>query len=434
VDAVCWGYDASIYAYSPGFLRADPPSPETELPDLGLTETFRGLRVKTAQGGFNSPAQIAQQIAFTADEIVLRTRLGYMARSAAWPTTVIDRAVVGPGGLTAAPTVSAWYRLYAIRKSSDNTRAGIAHVHPSLLSGFANSGVPTGWVALRDATARTRLAQSFRLTTGGQVLLMRWYAQRIGTPTGAAWVTVEADSGGSPSGVALATAALNDAAAMATSTQPVGWVWRIPALVPPGQYWAVLHGDYAVSASHHLRFQGGALGTGGECKQFDGAAWGAAALADLFLDVMTAPEASDLPLPSGYDQSAHIGYAYHDAAAGRWMRFAAQDRDVSWGETLTSILLLENQGFAFPLGPRAPLAPVTLKLSAGGDPADIITVRSAPEGYGDSRHGVAITGSPPVSDNTRPTFVLGELPTEFQALYFDGLASQPHVWVTGFRW
>lgn len=168
-------------------------------------------------------------------------------------------------------------------------------------------------VGILNATARTKVAQSFQIPNdrnpsevlGDLYLLL----VRVGTPaSGAYTVTIEADSSGSPSGTALASGTITQAQAQAHSLDPM--YFRVtfdkrPVLVVSTTYWWVITRSGAADATNYLAVcndTDAQYGLGAP-KVYSGAAWSALTGDLIFTLRGTTPEWMDLEgSPAGVDR------------------------------------------------------------------------------------------------------------------------------------
>ena len=144
--------------------------------------------------------------------------------------------------------------------------------------GLSDPDVADTTVNMGDATARTRIAQSFKLDSAQAVEFVQLFMGANGSPTDNVSITIEADSGGSPSGTALATSALTNGAYFDT------WSWHtfkfnsLVQLSAATTYWLVVRRSGAVDAGNYyqLRSDGSApTYADGEAKSYNPAVWSA---------------------------------------------------------------------------------------------------------------------------------------------------------------
>ena len=130
---------------------------------------------------------------------------------------------------------------------------------------------PYNWdtlLAHRDDAARTLLAQSFKLLSGsanpsmqlGDVFL---FMAKVGSPTGNLSITIEADSGGSPDGTALATSANVDITTLTAEVNGIKFTFTVrPVLSTSTTYWIVLAGTNTISSTAYAAWCNDSGGSG----------------------------------------------------------------------------------------------------------------------------------------------------------------------------
>lgn len=133
-----------------------------------------------------------------------------------------------------------------------------------------------------SASLNVKMAQSFNPRTTGYFDAVIMNALRNNSPTGNVWVTIETDSGGAPSGIAVATSEMIDVSLISTSASYPELAFRFTnafQLTGGTTYWIVVQGDYSVSSTVGLRFvrsSGGAGNyTGGAAYTYNGTSWSA---------------------------------------------------------------------------------------------------------------------------------------------------------------
>jgi hypothetical protein len=133
------------------------------------------------------------------------------------------------------------------------------------------------------------------------------------------WVTVEADSAGDPSGTPLATSIKIRADLINSNDVEVKFAFPVPAtLTGSTTYWLVVHGDYAISVTNHIKFRGNTTTSyaGGLAKDFDGAStWTSpmdGSIVDFWFRTHMGIGGNAPSLPSPYDRQLKIGYFFVD--------------------------------------------------------------------------------------------------------------------------
>lgn len=133
-----------------------------------------------------------------------------------------------------------------------------------------------------SASLNVKMAQSFDPKTTGYFEQVIFSALKNNSPTGNMWVTIETDSGGAPSGVAVATSEYVDVSILSTSVNYPEIAFRFltpPQLTAGTTYWIVIQGDYTVSSTVGIRFQRSSGGAGnytdGGAYTYNGTSWSA---------------------------------------------------------------------------------------------------------------------------------------------------------------
>jgi hypothetical protein len=274
---------------------------------------------------------LSQVMLVNADELILADGGGNPVQTTGWSLVTADITTTGAGGLdTGSEGASRWYEIHAIRKSGDGTKSLLLHRAKDFASG-ANQGTSGGSTALRDAAARTKLAQSFQTTVAGKCEFVDMFISKNTAPTGNFWVTLEADAAGSPSGTPLATSdKMNVAGLVAGSNIYVRMPFRTPVtLAGSTTYHLVLQADFTVSGTNYMSWGHNPAGgyASGSVKQFDGATWSAIATIDMVFAVWITQNDTSVTMPTGYDQRALIGYVYNGAGSN-FTRFVQYGRRV----------------------------------------------------------------------------------------------------------
>jgi hypothetical protein len=357
---------------------------------VGAPQTFQGLQLRTHPDETGNGAGTTTKIMLVhADQIVMND--GEVTTG--WDQLVADSSVTGAGGLDTGSVVgNTWYETYAIRKKSDGTKALLLHRRKNYVLDQAQmSGTAT--TALRDATARTKLAQSFKVVTTGKVEVVDVPLQRIGTPSGRIWFTIEADNSGAPSGIPLATSDKATIDALQTAAPPdfnFRAVFRTPTTVTAGvTYWLVLQGDYAIGANNILWYRDTANSyPNGSPASFDGTTW-TNTTNDMAFKIYTTQNDTAVTMPSGYDQFCLLGFFYTNPSSPfRFDGMAYTDRTASWlvrstggggtgfeGFTVTTPVIRDST-ILFPHGLR-----VLIDVAGFCSVAASVTVAGVPEGY-----------------------------------------------------
>ena len=391
-----------------------------------LTQSFRGLTLQTSPDADLAAANVFLN---HADEIVMQDGVSVSD----WNDLTANIAVSGAGGLdTGSEGASRWYSIHAIRKSSDGTKNLLLHRAKSydLDANYTTTNTSLQW---RMAASRTKVAQGIKTTVTGYVPFVDVQLLKNLSPTGNMWLTLEADSGGYPSGTALATSDKLDVSLIASSAQFVRFIFRIPAsLTATTQYHIVMQGDYTASDTVNLSWYAHSVGTyaGGQAASFYSGTWALVGGGgyDFVFKVYVTQNDTALTMPSGYDQYALIGWVYNNSSSN-FVFMSAVDRDVSGTQTL-----IVSGGTATVL--------TLLDLSAIAPPVASVIDKWQ---YYQSTSGATTNVSPSIagintigwtSDSVlNYSIAVGVgVPTEFQYLYYSVSAGASTIRVRGYQW
>lgn len=301
-----------------------------ELHSLSLTQGFRGLVLQTHPDSDKalSQVQLVHADAITMDD-------GQEVQN--WDLVTADLTASGAGGLdTGSEAASILYEVYAIYNGS--TKKILFHRAKDyfLDETWDQSGGTTedGQHLLRDATARTKLAQGFKVDTAGKVEFVDVKVAKIGTPTGNVWFTIEANSGGVPSNTPLATSEKYDVSRLSTTSAFLRFPFRNPvSLSAATQYHLVLQGDFTVSGANHMLWRAdttAATYANGSKAAFDGATWTTDTDDDFLFKIYVTRNDVAVTLPATYTQKAKIGFAYNNSGSN-FKHFYQKDRTVFCG-------------------------------------------------------------------------------------------------------
>jgi hypothetical protein len=256
-----------------------------------------------------------------------------------WGTLTGDFSVVGAGGRESSTlTPSAWYEIFAIRKSSDDTRNLFFHRMKDFLKDQSQE-LEDGNTSLNAATGPyPYLAQGFKVANAGKLPFIEIYAFKSGSPSGSIYAEIQSDSAGVPSGTVLAKSDLLYIDFVEpTNPHVLRFHFRTkPTLSAGTQYHIVLKSGYTASDTNRLlvRYKGsGNPYANGSFKRYDGSTWSdVAANADMWFRVYVERNDTALTLPSGYDQYCKIGQAYFRSAS--LLPFVARDNLVTYNNNV----------------------------------------------------------------------------------------------------
>lgn len=275
--------------------------------------THAGLQLQTHRNAAEAQDKVEL---VGVDSIIMNDGVELRNDSREWSGKSASRLVSGAGGLDSG-TVQAFkaYEIYAIAKE-DGTRDLLLHQSKVWNYSPLITSLSEDPQSLRAATANTRVAQGY---TGGVGIPVaaELKLRKVGAPTGSIWVTIEANSGGAPSGTALVTSAKLDVARLTTT---FSWV-RIPidstvTLSASTTYWFVVHGDWTINGTDYaqLSMDGtAATYSGGTKSLYNGTSWTADADDDLEFGVIIEEGGYSVILPSGYTKRCFLGWVFTDA-------------------------------------------------------------------------------------------------------------------------
>jgi hypothetical protein len=338
---------------------------------------FRGLKLRTHPDADLSATKVMLE---GADSILLNDGQGVKD----WPVLTADISLPGAGGLDAGTELALqWYEIYAIRKSSDGTRNLLLHRAPDILTD--ETQLTTGsFVALRDASARTSVAQGFKTDESSPVVRMSVQLQRVGSPTGQVYLTLESDVAGSPSAILATSDKLDISVVLTSGMQWLEFVFRTPYTVTAGtQYHLRVNGTWTVSGANYAKVGtagSDAYPTRGQIKTFDGASTWTGVVDDATFSVHVLRNTTAVTMPTGYDQSALIGYVYNNGSSN-FHEFEARDRRVlPLGSRNIYNAAVTTQS---PIDLRAFVPPrqLTLWCIADVGSGTIVSVSPLPNGY-----------------------------------------------------
>jgi hypothetical protein len=316
-----------------------------EVHERGLSESFRGLVV------MNHPSadQKLSKVLFRADAIVMDDG----EEIANWHNIVVDLAASGVNGLdTGSKAASTAYELYAI--SNGTTKAGLLHRAKNYRADTLYVVGDDGHHALRDATARTKLAQGFQLATAGLVEFVDVKLAKTGSPTGNYWFTIESSAGGAPSGTVLATSDKYDVSLLSGASTWVRLPFRTPAsLSAATPYHLVLQADYTISASNYIFWRAdttAATYAGGMKAAYDGTTWTNDPDDDFMFQVWVTENDTPVVLPSGYTKKALICPFVYNHSDSHLRLFMQLDRSIYCFARTVNATSASDQWTIFPAG------------------------------------------------------------------------------------
>lgn len=300
--------------------------------NLSLSQDFRGLSLQTHPDNDKALAQVRL---IHADAIVMDDG----EEIADWNDLDASLAASGIGGLDAGTEqASTWYQVIAGYNPTTSTKGIYFHRAKDY---FLDEDITAGEDAsqgLRSAVDNStiRISQGFQVSTAGLLEFIDVKLLKTGTPTGNYWFTVEATSGGVPSNTPLATSDKYDVSRLTTTATVVRLPFRTPASISAAtQYHIVMYGDFTVSATNfaNWRMDGSAATYANGSKALfdsDTSTWTNDTDDDMWLKIYITRNDTALTKPTGYTQSAVIGWVYNNASSNL-KHFWAQDRQVFCG-------------------------------------------------------------------------------------------------------
>jgi hypothetical protein len=300
-------------------------------------QAFRGLALRTHPDANVAATRVLLE---AADEIVMQDG----SRIGPWENLVADISTTGAGGrLSGNEEVSRWYRIYALRKSSDGTKAlalliaNTLGMSPTYVTGDDTSA------PVNSASSDQQRAQSFQASFSTPISYVDLLLVRSATsPGGTFTVSLLGDSGGLPN---LADVkAVSDGHATVGLSTTAAWYripFRTPFLATSGStYHIAVSVSYAAGANNIAwrRDDSSPTYANGYASVYNGTSWTAQPTTDFLFRVGIMVSYTDTAdavasfLPTGYDQYAHIGWVFN-ASDGHFRRFAQIDRHVACGVT-----------------------------------------------------------------------------------------------------
>lgn len=399
------------------------------LKDRHAVQTMRGMHLRTHPDADKAAAQV---MLVKADEVVLSDGERISV------TTPLTAAITssGAGGLdVGAEAVSEWYEVHLIRNPTTATTALMLHLGAKYIQSmsFLNTGANLG---LRDSTANTKLAQSFKTNDAGNAEHVTLRMLRVGTPTGTMWATLEADVNAAPSGTALATSdTITVDSLPSAGTFDLLFLFRSPVTLLPRQtYWLVLQGNYTISGSNYVRWYGASadLYADGNSAKWDGSAWsGSLVVPDFSLSIYVTRAAASLALPSGFTARSYLGNVYNDSS-GNFSAFVALNRRV---KLLLSTAIAPSASalslVTASLPPRAVLARICMTANGGAEGK----IGGVPDGYtvaGAVQSSNVLIAKVAAADQA---IDMGWLCTQYHGIYGAVTGSgSVTVWVAEYMW
>ncbi len=437
VDLTMQEEASTAYDWSAGQETLFDPAPNTTLPSQFIGSATHVIKNMILQTDLEAPG--TKVIIHRADEITMDNG----ERVPSWIGLTADITQSGAGGLdTGSPVNSRWYRIVALFNPTTLGKALTLHLEKRNVKDQEQASVNAS-TALRDASARTRLAQGFKVSAAGTLRYVTIKGVVLnGSPSGKVWFTIEADSSGSPSGTPLATSdKLQIQTSMAAFSDWQMWLFRNPpSLQQPAQYWLVMHGDYAINGSDYIFWPHSTANpyANGTQATFDGSVWTAVSANDFVFQAYMVFDDAAVILPSGYTRSATIGYVYRKSD-GTFKTFMAQNKRASFSGVPADFKVGSIETLSFiDLSAMVPPASVSFWVAGTNTVVDSLNrVASAPEGYTVGNPALAMQkvewASPITSDS--PAHLHGTVHIEdHQRAYASEDGGQLRLYVPSWEW
>lgn len=404
---------------------------------FGLSQ-FRGLHLRT-----HPDANLATTKVYLvkADEIVMDDG----TRLSDWANLSADITASGENGLDAgAEAASVWYEVWAIAKA-DGSKALVLHRALDYFLDENQSTVDTTITLRPTTTPNEAVAQGIIVDTTGLCPFVDVSVNKVGTPTGQFWVEIHTDSGGFPSGTAVAVSDKYDVSKVSTSgLHHVILPFRSQAtLTASTQYHLVYRGNFSQSDSNHIllyatttnAYRSGTAACRVSTTNVSALTSGWAAhgtVLDLRIKIFITRNDSAITYPTGYSKKCKIGYVYNDSGSDfdTFVQYAKRQQQdfplaVSAGNSTIETWL--------DLAAIVPPVPVTLSLYGFSSvAADVAWVGGVPDGYYDAG-GTPLRRYGSLGTATTP---LDTLHTDLQGMYYRRASGSGNlsIQVVGWEW
>ena len=392
---------------------------------VALTQTFRGLNLRTHP---DSDSRKSKVMLVHADEIVFD---GGRRITSGLDRLVMDITTSGAGGLdTGSEGASRWYEIYAILKDTDLSVALLAHRAKDYLLDQSHTTV-TNVIGVRDASARTKVGQTYTPATTGPRPFFDVRIEKNGSPTGNLWLSLYATSSGAPTGAAVATSDKLDVSLISTTPGYIRFVFRNPSTLTASTVYAlVMEGDFTIDGTNYINWSynaGGGYGSGSR-YDYNGTTWSASSGNDMtFKDYVTENDTA-VTMPSGYTEKALIGHVYNNSGSD-FIEFVQQGRLVLRTYLTVASNITSN-------------IPILTDLSAAVPPVPLVEVIYDLDntGAGTARAQFRLSASNLEVASLYWTFGsnggrgnIGNCLSEFQMHYLSGSVGA-YFYLVGYRW
>jgi len=420
--------------------------------NIGATATgfFRGLRMRSHP---DEDVRTNKVTLLSADSIGMND--GVVASG--WLNVIADLSASGAGGLdTGSEQPSTWYRIIAIRKSTDGTKA---LMFSRAKDYFLDESLDTddGNTAIRNSTnTRSAAAQGFAVDTAGPLEFVDVELNKIGTVTGNIFCEIHSNNAGVPSASILATSDKVDAAEIGTANQWIRFCFRSPVSVTAATtYWLVITGTWTQADANTINWRTDSSSpayANGSVAVNNSGTWTAVSGSDASFKIYITRNDSAVVMPSGYDQQCHIGWAYNNAASNL-VPFLTKDRrthslresvGASSGTILADSVDLTNVPQILSGAEVFPPGPISVTLYGSVTPtAYLLACGPIPDGWrtfggnvGYNRAGGRVILGHGSGETVSLNQEFGTINTEFQAVYASNLggAAINRLGVSSWEW
>jgi hypothetical protein len=376
---------------------------------------------------------------------------------AGWQNVIADLSLPGAGGLdTGSEQASTWYRLIAVRKSSDGTK-GLMFSRAK--DYFLDESLDTddGNTAIRNSTnTRSAASQGFAVDTAGPCEFVDVELNKTGTVTGNIWCEIHSNNAGVPSGTVLATSDKVDASEIGTASQWIRFIFRTPvSLTAATTMHLVITGTWTQSDANTINWRTDSSSpayANGAVSVNNSGTWTAVSGSDASFKIWITRNDSAVVMPSGYDQQCHIGFAYNNAASNL-VPFITKDRrthslresvGASSGTILADSVDLTNVPQILSGAEVFPPGPISVTLYGSLTPtAYLLACGPIPDGWrtfggnvGYNRAGGRVILGHGSGETVSLNQEFGTINTEFQGVYASNLggAAINRLGVSSWEW
>jgi hypothetical protein len=401
----------------------------------GLSQSFRGLSLRTSPDANLAATTVTM---LNCDNIVCSD--GVQRTPADNLAATITTSGINGLRASQAEAASTWYKImYAYGGSGEGLYLEQAKDFFLDESALVNNGTYTG---IRYNTNLDEVGQQFTVSTSGPLPFLDLMLQKVLSPTGYIKIAIYADSGGLPTGAALATSDNIDVSLISTTAQLIRFPFRSPYSLTAGTvYHFVTISTSAVSASNYIqviRDTTGGYANGTLEQRNDAGTWSEVAGNCLYFRIYITRNDNAVTPPTGYNTGyAQIGWVRNDGSSN-FLPFNALDKSSIYlaGQTVISagaatVATLTDISAWMP-----PISVTTMWVTRGSVAGTDVVLGGVPDGYGLQSFGVV--GDFGMSFNDAPVdnyyFTPQPVQTEFQAVYYYVSAGSARWVIKGWSW